>query len=56
MNKNCEITIKFTGWRTEDIILKLAEYVKDGFRIGSSSYEMSCHEGTVTTFELYKWK
>lgn len=58
MNKNCKIEIKFTAWSTEEVILKLAEYVNDGFRVLSvnySAYYSRCGDREVTV-ELIKYE
>lgn len=52
-NKNCEITITLTNYSPEEIVLKLAEYVNEGFRICSIETTMQCCVSKYT-FELVK--
>lgn len=56
MSKSCDITIEFKGWKTEDIILKLAEYIKDGFRVNTMHYEHAYNRyETNITVELTQY-
>jgi hypothetical protein len=41
MNKSCDVRIEFTNWSAEDIILKLTEYINDGFRLSGYNWEIS---------------
>ena len=51
----CEISITFIDWKAEDIVLKLAEYIEQGFRLLNVETTYCSREKRVT-IELTKYK
>jgi hypothetical protein len=51
----CEIAITFTDWKADDIVLKLAEYIEQGFTLRNVETQYCSREKRVTV-ELVKYK